>query len=75
MPVDSVNLLLVCVTAFSAVFVLLGALALVMRGLIAVFPAPLPSASTTDPAVVAAISAAAAAAYPDSTITKIEETR
>ncbi|MDH4043136.1 MAG: hypothetical protein OEW06_01655 [Gemmatimonadota bacterium] len=73
MPEPAPDLLFVCITAFAAVFVLLGSLALVMRGLIAAFPAPLPASSSFDPAMLAAITTAAAAAFPDATITKIEE--
>ena len=74
LPVPAPNLLFVCLTAFTAVFVLLGTLALVMRGLITIFPAPqVPLSSSSDPAMIAAITTAAAAAYPDATITKIEE--
>lgn len=68
----SPDLLVVCLTAFVAVFALLGVLALVMRGLLTLFPAPAPSTSS-DHAVLAAVSAAAAAAYPGMRITKIEE--
>ena len=66
------DLFLVCVTAFAAVFALLGLLALVMRGLMAGFPVP-PPTTPSDPAMIAAITAAAAAAYPGAAITKIEE--
>lgn len=70
------DLFLVCLTAFTAVFVLLGLLALVMRGLMAVFPlVEPPAAPSSDPAMVAAITAAAAAAFPGTAITKIEEIR
>lgn len=70
------DLLLVCFTAFMAVFVLLGALALVMRGMISLFPAvPIPDAPSSDPAMVAAITAAATSAFPGATVTKIEEVR
>jgi hypothetical protein len=73
--VQAPNLLFICVTAFAAVFALLGTLALVMRGLMAAFPAPPPSTSSSDPAMLAAITTAAAAAFPGTTITKIEELR
>lgn len=73
LPVPPPNLLFVCLTAFAAVFVLLGGLALVMRGLMAAFPAPLPISSSSDPAMLAAITTAVAAAFPDATITRIEE--
>ncbi len=67
------DLLLVCVAAFTAVFVMLGALAVVMRALISLFPER--ATQSIDAAVVAAVTAAAAAAYPDARIVKIEETR
>ncbi len=68
------DLFLVCLTALTAVFALLGALALLMRGLMVLLPAaPAPVSASTDPAIVAAISTAAAAAFPGATITKIEE--
>jgi len=70
------DLLLVCLTAFTAVFVLLTVLALVMRGLLAVFPAPPePAPTSSDPAMVAAITAAALAVFPGAAITKSEEVR
>lgn len=70
------DLLLVCFTAFTAVFVLLGALALLMRGMMALFPgATIPDAPSSDPAMVAAITTAATAAFPGAAITKIEEVR
>ena len=67
------DLLLVCVAAFTAVFVMLGVLALVMRALIALFPER--ATESIDAAVVAAVTAAASAAHPDSRIVRIEETR
>jgi hypothetical protein len=67
----SPDVLLVCVSAFVAVFLLLSVLALVMRTLIAVFPGHLKS---TDAAVLAAIGAAVAAAHPGTKITRIQET-
>jgi hypothetical protein len=67
------DLLVVCFAAFTAVFTMLAVLALVMRGLITLFPEP--AAESIDPAVVAAVTAAASAAYPDSRIARIEETR
>jgi hypothetical protein len=67
------DLLVVCFAAFTAVFVMLTVLALVMRGLIALFPER--PGGSIDPALVAAVTAAASAAYPDSRIATIEETR
>ncbi len=68
----SLDLLLICTSAFIAVFVLLLALALVMRGLMAVFPV---RAALTDTAMLAAVAAAVSAAYPGARISKIEETK
>jgi hypothetical protein len=68
----SPDIFIVCVSAFIAVFVLLTVLALVMRALIAVFPQ---LTGGSDVAVLAAVSAAAAAAYPGARISKIEEQR
>ena len=68
----SPDLLMVCVSAFLAVFLLLSFLALVMRGLIAVFPE---KRVTTDPALLAAVSVAVSAVYPGSKITRIEDQR
>jgi len=66
------NMLLVCVSAFTAVFLLLALLALAMRFLIAVFPERLAKA---DPALLAAISATVAAVFPGTKITRVEEER
>jgi len=68
----SSDLLLICISAFTAVFVLLLALALVMRGLMAVFPV---KTGLTDTAMLAAVAAAVSAAYPGARISKIEETK
>ena len=64
------DLLLVCVAAFIAVFVLLAALALVMRALMALFPE---RAAGADAAQLAAITAATSAAYPGMKIRRVEE--
>ena len=72
MTVESPQLLLACIAAAVAVFVLLTALALVMRALIAVFP---DRTARTDPAVLAAVTAVLTAAYPGMRITKVEEER
>ena len=66
------DLLLICISAFTAVFVLLIALALVMRGLIAVFPEQV---TTSDAPMLAAVAAAVAAAFPGARISSIEEKR
>jgi hypothetical protein len=68
----SPGLLVVCVSAFAAVFLLLTLLAVVMRALIAVFPEKV---TTTDSAVLAAVTAAAFAAYPGARIANIQEER
>jgi hypothetical protein len=68
----SPDILLVCVTAFIAVFILLTILALVMRALIAVFPERI---SDSDPAMLAAVAAVVSAAYPGAKISKIQEQR
>jgi hypothetical protein len=64
------NLLLICASAFAAVFLLLAFLSLVMRIMIAVFPQ---KKASGDPAVYAAVAAAASAAYPGTKITRFEE--
>jgi hypothetical protein len=66
------NLLVICVFAFIAVFLLLSALALVMRVLTSVFPL---QEDGPDAALLAAVSAAAAVAYPGMRISTVEETR
>ncbi|UCG85345.1 MAG: hypothetical protein JSW71_15605 [Gemmatimonadota bacterium] len=68
----SSDLLMVCVSAFSAVFVLLALLAIAMRGLIAVFPE---KAATTDQAVLAALTSVASVVFPGFKITRVEEER
>ena len=67
---ESASLLLVCVSAFIAVFILLSALALVMRALMALFPEP---GSEDDSAQLAAIAVATSAAYPGMKVTSVEE--
>jgi hypothetical protein len=66
----SPNLLLICASAFAAVFLLLAFLSLVMRAIIAVFPQKL---SGDDAAVYAAVAAAVGSAYPGTKITRFEE--
>lgn len=65
------NLLVICAAAFIAVIVLLSFLAGVIRVLTALFPV----VDDTDAALVAAISSAAARAYPGTRITNIKEIR
>jgi len=69
------NLLVVCSIAFLAVFVVLTALAAVMRGLMLLYPQPAEREESLDPAVVAAITEAVTAAYPGTKVIGIEEER
>ena len=66
------ELLVICLSAFVAVFVLLSFLAVVMRVLIAVYPEKV---GGIDAATIAAVSAAAAYAFPGTKVTKVEEIR
>jgi hypothetical protein len=66
------DLLVVCLSAFVAVFVLLTFLAVVMRILMAAYPAKV---GGLDSATIAAVSAAAAYAFPGTKVTKVEEIR
>ncbi|MGD2134577.1 MAG: hypothetical protein PVF27_00380 [Gemmatimonadales bacterium] len=66
------SLLLVSITAMFGVFALLALLAVAMRVLIAVFPE---RAVEDDGAVLAAVTAAATAAYPGTKITSVTEIR
>jgi hypothetical protein len=68
----SSDLLLICVAAFIAVFVLLVILALVMRALIAIFPE---KTGLSDTAMLAAMAVAVSAAYPGARISRIERTQ
>ena len=65
------DLLMVCIASFSAVFLLLTFLAVVMRILIQVLPEKL---AKVDPAVLAAITATVSALYPGTRITRVKET-
>lgn len=65
------NLLVISASAFIAVIVLLSLLAGIIRLLTILFPAH----EDSDATLVAAITAAAARAYPGTRISKIEETR
>lgn len=67
---ESPDLLLVCISAFIAVFLILLLLALIMMAITAIFPQ---KKQTTDPALVAAIHSTYNAIYPGNKITKIEE--
>lgn len=68
----SVDLLMICVVAFAAVFVLLSVLAVLMRIIVSIFPEKTP---TGDAAVVAAISSSYQALYPGTMVSRIEEIR
>jgi len=67
---QSPELFTICISAFLAVFTLLAVLALIMRLIIAVFPA---RTGGSDTAVVAAISTIMQNVYPGTKITKVEE--
>ena len=67
------NLLMICVAAFCAVFLLLAFLALVMKILTNVFPQEV--ADGVDTAMLAAISASMSVVYPQTKITKVEQVR
>ena len=69
---NSPDLLVICLSAFVAVFVLLSFLAVVMRALISVYPEKV---GGVDPATIAAVTAAAAYAFPGTRVTKVEEIR
>jgi len=66
------DLLVISFSAFVAVFFLLSFLAVVMRLLISAFPEP-EKIGGIDSATVAAITAAAAYAFPGTKVTKVEE--
>jgi hypothetical protein len=69
---NSSELLVICLSAFVAVFLLLSFLAVVMRGLIAAYPEKV---GGIDPGTIAAVTAAAAYAFPGTKVTKVEEIR
>ncbi len=66
------SLLIICITALFAVILLLALLAGVIRGLMALFPE---KGEGPDAALLAAINSAAAFAFPDAKVTRIEEIR
>jgi len=67
---ESLDLLLICISAFVSVFCLLAGLALVMRIIIFVFPQ---KEAAVDAAMIAAITSTVSALYPGTSITKVEE--
>lgn len=64
------SLLLICLSAFTAVLTLLTLLALILRLLTTLFPV---AVAKTDAALVAALQAASQQALPGSRISRIEE--
>jgi hypothetical protein len=64
-------LVIVCIAAFAAVFVLLSLLAAIMRLILAAFPQI--DRQVADAAVIAAVSTVVTNLYPRTRITKIEE--
>jgi hypothetical protein len=66
------DLLVVCLSAFVAVFLLLSFLAVVMRLLMAAYPEKV---GGIDSATIAAVTAAAAYAFPGTKVTNVEEIR
>ena len=66
------NLLIICISAYVAVFLLLAFLATIMKILTVVFPKKLEG---LEPAIVAALTAAATYAFPGTKVTKVEEIR
>lgn len=69
---ESMDLPIICVSAFAAVFLLLSVLAGVMRIIIILFPEKTHSADA-DAAVIAAAASVVSSLYPGSSITRIEE--
>ncbi|MEE9555409.1 MAG: hypothetical protein V3W18_14070 [candidate division Zixibacteria bacterium] len=67
---ETVNLVMVCASAFVGVFLLLSFLALVMKAITAVFPQ---KSAGSDAAILAAVASTVSSAYPGTKITKIEE--
>ncbi len=79
---NSPDLAAMCLTAFTSVFALLTALALVMKAITSLFPGKPTSTSTrplqaagSDATLLAAITTTATAAYPGMKVTRIEEVR
>lgn len=64
------GLLMICISAFVAVFVILSLLAVVMRLVLLVFPE---KAARVDTMMMAAIATVASSIYPGVKVTKIEE--
>lgn len=66
----SMDLPIICVSAFAAVFLLLSVLAGVMRIIVVLFPE---KTGPADTAVIAAAATAVSSLYPGNAITRIEE--
>lgn len=66
------DLLTICISAFVAVFILLTVLAVLMRLITAIFPGP---DKESDSALIGAITTTYQTIYPNTKITKIEESR
>ena len=64
------NLLVVCISALIAVFILLSLLALVMKLIIIIFPM---KAGRSDAVLLAAVATAVSTIYPGTKLTNIEE--
>ena len=67
---ESSNLLIICISSFIAVFLLLTILAIVMKGIIVIFPQ---KEAKTDAVVIAALATAISSVYPGTKITNIKE--
>ena len=67
---EQVDLWMICLVAFAAVFTLLAVLAILMRLAVALFPK---KDAQTDAALYAAISTAYGSLYPGTQVTRIEE--
>lgn len=67
---EFIDLLLICATAFVAVFLLLTTLALVMRVIVIIFPK---KADEVDAAVLGALASVMSTLHPGKRITKVEE--
>ena len=66
------DLLINCLTAFAAVFILLSLLAIVMKIMLAIFPF---KEEEYDPTIVSAIASTYNTLYPGTKVTKIEEVK
>ena len=69
----ALDLLVICLSAFIAVFVLLSFLALVIRVLTLACPEKV--AAGADAAMIAAVTTAVSVLYPGTMVTKVEEIR